>query len=490
MNFESILYKEIKITNKTSPTFILNDKTVDIWDNKYNYYHSKTPLDYISKHIIDSQKTKSDIFSQIIGKDKEKFLIKTALLSNSTILFTGEKGYGKTTFSKSIANLLPEKLLSIQDCKINDDPTYPICFSCKKKYLDNKEIYLTWIPRIWVRISGDPLLNTRQLIGGLSIQKILEGKDLDHPEVFLPGRVLKANRGICYFDELGAIPTSLQTLLHELFEEKQITSNEGDIIPFKLNSLTMASTNPSNYRGTNPIKEPLLDRMEEIPILPPDNLQEEIIISQNHMFSNSTFKSKLIIPPWHNEILIRIIQIARNKKFSISKKILTPPSCRGSIKLLDHISSNMILNSHNVTFFSDYGVNNQIVKLSLYGRIELEYATNELKNDIIDQLLIESIKLTCKEIYNKIHENLFDSFIKLIKTNLLNKKHHYIDISTQNIKKIQNIKLISQICNQISTIDIKNTELLASLLEIIIHSISICAPQIITYSNNQYFIKK
>ena len=96
--------------------------------------------------------------------------------------------------------------------------------------------------------------------------------------------------------------------------------------PFKINSLTMSATNTSNYRGTNPIKEPLLDRMEEIPILPPDNLQEEIIISQNHMFSNSNFNSKLIIPPWHNEILIRIIQIARNKQFPISKKILTPPS--------------------------------------------------------------------------------------------------------------------------------------------------------------------
>ena len=66
MNFESILYKEIKITNKTSPIFILNDKNIDIWDKKYNYYHSKTPLDYISKRIIDSQKTKLDIFSQII----------------------------------------------------------------------------------------------------------------------------------------------------------------------------------------------------------------------------------------------------------------------------------------------------------------------------------------------------------------------------------------------------------------------------------------
>ena len=80
MNFESILYKEIKITNKTSPIFILNDKNIDIWDKKYNYYHSKTPLDYISKRIIDSQKTKLDIFSQIIGKDKEKFLLKLRLV--------------------------------------------------------------------------------------------------------------------------------------------------------------------------------------------------------------------------------------------------------------------------------------------------------------------------------------------------------------------------------------------------------------------------
>ena len=84
---------------------------------------------------------------------------------------------------------------------------------------------------------------------------------------------------------------------------------------------------------------------------------------------------------------------------------------------------------------------------------------------------------------------MYSNFIKCT-TNLLNKQHNYLDISAQNIQKIQNTKLILQICSQISNIDIKNTELLASLLEIIIHSISICAPQIITYTNNQYFIKK
>ena len=114
-----------------------------------------------------------------------------------------------------------------------------------------------------------------------------------------------------------------------------------------------------------------------------------------------------------------------------------------------------------------------------------------LKNFCSSRYIItESIKLTCKEIYNQIPENLFDSFIKLIKTNLLNKKQNYIDISDQNINKIKNIKLISLICSKISNIDIKNTELLASLIEIIIHSISICAPKIINYSNNQYFVKK
>ncbi len=97
----------------------------------------------------------------------------------------------------------------------------------------------------------------------------------------------------------GAIPSSLQTLLHELFEEKQVTTTEGDIVPFRLDAIILAATNPANYRGKSPIKEPLLDRMEEIEIAPPETLEEEIEIGKRNMYLVKVKGLESEIPDWH-----------------------------------------------------------------------------------------------------------------------------------------------------------------------------------------------
>ncbi|MCX8176019.1 MAG: ATPase, partial [Candidatus Bathyarchaeota archaeon] len=169
---EELIYEDVKITRANAPRFILNSEEIDIWSEPYNRYHSKSSVEYLTEKILECEKKGLDPFPSIVGKKKEKEIVKSALLSNSPILFKGKKGYGKTTFSKAIAELLPPKLLAVKGCKIYDDPANPSCFSCKRKLLEDNVVELTWIPRIWVRIPGDPMLTTRQLVGGVSIQKI------------------------------------------------------------------------------------------------------------------------------------------------------------------------------------------------------------------------------------------------------------------------------------------------------------------------------
>ena len=319
---ESVLYLDVEVTPGSGPGFTLEGEAIDIWTEPYSYYHSRSPVDYVRDRILDLEKKGLDPFPGIVGKAKEKELVKSALFSGSPILFRGEKGYGKTTFSKAIAKLLPEKILAVKSCKIHDDPSHPSCFACKHKVAHQEEVELTWVPTAWVRIPGDPMLTTRQLIGGISIQRIREGYDLDHPEVFIPGRAVKANRGVGYFDELGALPSSLQTLLHELFEERQVTTTEGDLVPFRIDALEIASTNPANYRGTSPIKEPLLDRMESIDIGPPETLEEEVEIGLRNMYVARGRNEALKIPIWHARILARLVRFARNEaECSTAKKI-------------------------------------------------------------------------------------------------------------------------------------------------------------------------
>ena len=409
MDIEEYMFRDVVVKESSSPIFTLNGEEIEFW-GEYREFWEKSLIDHVRDRILEYDLKGEDPFYEIVGKEKEKEMVKNALLSGSSILFIGKKGYGKTTFSKSIAKLLPERQLAIKGCKIHDNPIKPSCFACKKKILENDKVELTWVGRKWIRIAGDPMMTTRQLIGGISIQKIREGFDLDHPEVFTPGKVLKANRGIAYFDELGAIPSALQTLLHELIEEKQITTPEGEIIPLKLDILIIASTNPANYRGTSEIKEPLLDRMEAIPIGPPESLEEEIEIGLRNM----ALKNGISIPEFHLKILARTVRYARNKRCRHATRIESEPSCRAAIKLFDHVKASAMRRGRKAVMLSDYGSNYELIKLALRSRIEVDFDAD--KDEIIEKLVEEAINRTCGEIYSLIDKEDFKNIFEEIKS--------------------------------------------------------------------------
>jgi magnesium chelatase subunit I len=471
-----LLFEEIEVDRGNAPHYLLEEREIDIWDEPYLFYHSKSPVDYIREKVLEYEKREEDPFPDVVGKKREKELIKNALISGSTILFKGRKGYGKTTFSKAIAKLLPDKILAIKGCKINDDPTHPSCFSCKEKIIEQNKVEVTWIPRIWVRIPGDPMLTTRQLIGGISIQKIREGYDLDHPEVFIPGRALKAHRGVGYFDELGAIPSSLQTLLHELFEERQVTTIEGDIVPFRFDSVILAATNPANYRGTSPIKEPLLDRMEEIEIGPPETLDAEIEIGRRNMYLVKEKGLEPRMPYWHSRILARIVRYARDKdKRDVASKIDSEPSCRATIKLFDHLKSAAIRNGRGIPLLLDYGESYDIVKLALVGRIELVYGARESKDEVIRRLVEMAFNETSKELYQRIPEDKFEEFYsELVKMGEAIEKQSYLRMDFNIVPRLRMHPTVKSVIDGIIANGKVEDELYLSALEITLEAMARC----------------
>ena len=478
------------IKESNAPKFVLYGEEIDIWSSEYLPYHSKTPTEYVIEKILESEKAGVDIFPSVVGKHREKELIKNALLSGSPILLKGPKGYGKTTFSKAIAELLPKKILAVKGCKIYDDPTRPVCFSCKRKLLEDKVVELTWVPRIWVRIPGDPMMTTRQLIGGISIQKIREGYDLDHPEVFVPGRALKANRGVGYFDELGALPSAMQTLLHELFEEHQVTTLEGDILPFKISTLELASTNPANYRGTNPIKEPLLDRMEEIEIGPPETLEEEIEIGIRNMFYRKWKGEEPPIPRWHREIVARIVRYARDKnKFEFTRRIESEPSCRATIKLFDHLQSKALRSGRLVPLLSDYGENLEIVKLALMGRIEVEFGLSQRKAEIVEKLFEEAKRQTCRQIYGSLPGEKFAEFYEALRSAGEEADgKRVITIGFEVLPKLRAKPIINEYVEFLAGSREVGEELYLSAIEIILEAMATCIPRLVERRGKSYYL--
>ncbi len=463
------IFEEVRITERNAPKFILDGEEVDIWSEEYVNYHSKSVSDYIREKLIEFEREGIDPFSEIVGKEVEKDMVKTALMSGSNILFKGKKGYGKTTFSKTISKLLPDRILAIKGCRIHDDPTQPTCFSCKKKLMEEDTVELTFIPKKWIRIAGDPMMTTRQLIGGISLQKIKEGYDLDHPEVFTPGRVLKAHRGIAYFDELGSIPSSLQTLLHELLEEKQITTPEGDIIPMKIDTLVIASTNPANYRGVSDIKEPLLDRMEQIDIGPPETLEEEIEIGLKNMAIK-----KDIIPEWHLRILAGAVRCMRSRNCRYSARIEVEPSCRATIKVFDHVAASALRNSREAVVLADYGKDFSNIKLALKSRFEVDYEDELSKDDVIVGVVNDSIDTVCGEIYSEIPRNIFGGLMEELS------EMGEIDVYNENgLKSYRNLwTFLSSICRKKSEIN--------SALEITLEAIARCTGLVEKMSDGVY----
>ncbi|MEM4700301.1 MAG: AAA family ATPase [Candidatus Nezhaarchaeales archaeon] len=486
-DYIDLVFKDLRISESNAPRFVLEGEEVNIWDEPYAYYHSRSPIDYIRERLILCEEKGVDPFPSVVGKAREKELVRTALMSGSSILFKGYKGYGKTTFSKAVAQLLPDRLLTIKGCKVNDDPTHPMCFSCKRRLSEDEVVELAWVPRVWVRIPGDPMMTTRQLIGGISIQKIREGYDLDHPEVFVPGRVLKANRGVSYFDELGAIPSQLQTLLHELIEEGQVTTMEGEVVPMRVDSVVIAATNPANYRGTNPIKEPLLDRMEVIEIGPPETLDDEIEIGIRNTY---LFKQKGVrpsLPPWHAKVLARIVRIARDKeRYEVARRIVSEPSCRATIKLFDHVISAAARRGGRVPLLRDYGPRYDYVKLSLAGRMEVSYEVRDRREEIVERLVEEALNMTLREVYSAIPQEDFDSLMKELKASAIN--NYRIPISLDYVERLKSQPTVRKVLSAVAPESSIDDEYFLSALEILLEAISRCT-NLIRREGESYLFK-
>jgi len=141
-------------------------------------------------------------FTAIVGQEK----MKKALLLNAVnpriggVLIRGQKGTGKSTAVRALADLLPE-IKVVKDCPFNCNPDDPreMCDSCYDRYVRGEQ--LPWIKRK-VRIVNLPLNATIDRVAGtLNIEKALkEGlKALD------PGLLAEANRGILYVDEVNLL---------------------------------------------------------------------------------------------------------------------------------------------------------------------------------------------------------------------------------------------------------------------------------------------
>ena len=192
-------------------------------------------------------------FTAIVGQHKLKLALVLNAINPSLlgVLVRGEKGTGKSTAVRALADLLPE--IEVVKCKFNCSPSNPSlqCSICNAKYMRGE--MLPTVKRK-IKVVELPLGATEdRVIGSLDIEKALR-KGIKALE---PGILAEVNQGILYIDEVNLLDDHLvDVLLDSAAMGVNIVEREGISVSHPSRFILVGTMNPEEGE----IRPQLLDR--------------------------------------------------------------------------------------------------------------------------------------------------------------------------------------------------------------------------------------
>ena len=269
---------------------------------------------------------KKDQFTDILGQDKAKQDMKSALLMNRHVIIVGPPGIGKTTLAKNVAKLLT----------------------------DNK----------FVRIQGSPDLTVEDLLGDIDPIKAMEFGPLSL-KAFTKGKIFKADKGVLFFDEINRCPEKLQNALLQVLEEGKATIGSYDV-DFDIDFIFIGTMNPEDS-STEKMSDVLLDRFDLVYMGYPEaiEIENEIVIKKGEK-ADVNFPEKLL------HTAVYFVRLLREDE-KLSKK----PSVRASIGLYERAQSNALLKGKKSVSFED--IEEAVISVISH-RIELKPSAKYLQS--------------------------------------------------------------------------------------------------------------
>ena len=225
-------------------------------------------------------------FTALVGQEKMKLALTLNAINPQVggVLIRGEKGTGKSTAVRALAELLPE-IEVVKGCPFNCDPhnISLMCPSCKERVLSGtgeKNRVKSGgngiqIEKRRTRVVDLPLGSTEdRLLGSLDIEAaIKEGrKSLE------PGILADANRGILYVDELNLLDDHIvDVILDSSTSGVNVVEREGISFSHPSRFILVGTMNPEEGE----VRAQLLDRIAlHVPIEAINEVDKRVKIIQ------------------------------------------------------------------------------------------------------------------------------------------------------------------------------------------------------------------
>lgn len=177
-------------------------------------------------------------FTAIVGQEniKKSLILNAINPSIGGVLIKGEKGTGKTTAVRALADLLPP-IKAVKGCAFNCDPddTGSLCEQCKSSDIQLEENKMGVVEL--------PLGATEdRVVGSINIEKALK----EGIKALEPGLLAEANRNILYVDEINLLDDNLvDVLLDAAAYGINIVEREGVSFSHPSNFILVGTMNPA-----------------------------------------------------------------------------------------------------------------------------------------------------------------------------------------------------------------------------------------------------
>ncbi len=256
-------------------------------------------------------------FSAIVGQER----VKKALVLNAInpsiggVLIKGDKGTGKTTAVRALADLLPP-LKVVKGCPFNCDPSDPesLCDSCKS---DESEEIL--VEEKTMRVVELPLGATEdRVVGSINIEKALK----EGMKALEPGILADANRNILYVDEINLLDDNLvDVLLDAAAYGINTVEREGISLAHPSNFILVGTMNPAEGE----LRPQLSDRIGlQISVQSIMDIDDRVkIMERREVFEKDPIAFRKEFQDDQDQILENIIQARKQlPKVNISQEIM------------------------------------------------------------------------------------------------------------------------------------------------------------------------